>query len=89
MTKTTDQKKIKSGSPLPGILIAIGAFIVAISGGSMDYYYAAEDENQALGYEKNEVDYQQSKREETRGLILGGTLVAAGLIALKRKESQK
>ena len=88
MTNTTDTKNTKSGNPLPAILIAIGTFIVAISGGSTDYYYAAEDENQALGYEKNEVDYQQSKREETNGLILGGILVGAGFIGLKRQESR-
>lgn len=72
MTKTTDKKKIKSSNPLPVILIAIGTFIVAISC-STDY---------------DDVDYQQAKKEETRGLILGGTLIGAGFIGLKRQESR-
>lgn len=88
MTNTTNEKNIKSGSPLPGILIAVGIFLGIAGAGSMDYYYAAEDENRALGYEKNVVDYSKSDKEGTRTMILGALLAGAGAIALNRRESR-
>ena len=89
MTKVTnDQKNVKSNSnPIPGILAAIGMFLVMGSMGNMDYVDAAEHENESLGYTKHEIDYTKEMKKSERNLILGGILTAAGVVGLVRKEN--
>lgn len=87
MTKVTnDKNNMKSGNPLPGILAAIGIFLMMGSMGNMDYIDAAEQENQNLGYEKHQIDYAKEQKKSTKTLLLGGILTGAGAIGLIRKE---
>jgi len=87
MTKVTnDKNNIKSSNPVPGILAAIGIFLMMGSMGNMDYVDAAEQENQNLGYEKHQIDYAKEQKKSTKTLLLGGILTGAGAIGLIRKE---
>ena len=87
MTKiTNDKNNMKSSNPLPGILTAIGVFLMLGSMGNMDYVDAAEQENQNLGYEKHEIDYTKEMKKSSKTLLLGGILTGAGVIGLVRKE---
>ena len=87
MTKVTnDKNNIKSSNPVPGILAAIGIFLMMGSIGNMDYVDAAEQENQNLGYEKHQIDYAKEQKRSNKTLLLGGILTGAGAIGLIRKE---
>jgi len=88
MTKiTNDKENIKSSNPIPGILAAIGVFLMLGGAGNADYYDAAEQENQSAGYEKN-IIHQSDYDKANKTMLWGGILTGVGIIGLLRKERE-
>ena len=88
MTKVAnDTQNMNSSNPLPGILAAIGVFLMLGGAGNADYYDAAEQENRSVGYEKN-IIHQRDYDKADKTMLWGGILTGAGMIGLLRKERE-
>lgn len=86
MTKiTNDKQNIKSSNPLPGILAAVGVFLMLGGAGNLEALDEMERENKNIGYEKHIID-QNDYKKSNKATLWGGILTGAGIIGLLRKK---